>query len=450
MRWQLAAMAGLIGLVAPVVSAEEKVFRNVSVIAMDGSTVKPNRAVVISDDVIAGIVPDEDFKGQPGTVEIDGTGLFLTPGLIDAHVHHYAPVPYINYIANGVTTVLGLGQREDGLDLLDFRDEIRAGNVVGPRIYTSDKTIGAHIDFEDPDEARAYVREVEANGFDYLKVYNDIPKDVFDAVVDEARQHGLSVFGHIPRRFPADYSLTHGLNVVAHAEEFYFACFGGPADDALPEFDGSDLPDLDGIDPYVQLMVDNDVALIPNLVFTFTTMRFWDDEEAALADPEVEFWPPVAEEAWRTTNGARRDMIGKRMLRERIKYGFIHEFTRRAHEAGVLIVTGTDAPERGVMSGLAVHGEMRELVKAGLSFEEALAAATSNGGKLIERFVDETARVGQIAVGFEADLVLVRANPLEDIRHMKAIEGVMVDGVWYDRAALDRLRADAKASFTEE
>jgi hypothetical protein len=302
---------------------------------------------------------------------------------------------------------------------------------------------------ESAEAGRDFVRGLDRDGYDLVKVYNDVPQPVFDAVVDEAHRLGLSVFGHLPRKFPVEYSLSRGLDVVAHAEEFYFAHFGGARDQALPTFDGSQIPDLGMAEKVIDLMVENQVALIPNLTFTFVAMRFWDDEDAAMADPELRYWSPEVREAWRTTNSARRDQVDKRMLRDRIKYDLIHEFTRRARDAGVLIVAGTDAPARGVIPGASMHSELRELVKAGFTYREALATATKNGGDLVARYVDKDARIGVIAPGYEADLVLVGADPLVDIRNMKKIEGVMVDGVWLDRAELKRLRDDLAERYAK-
>lgn len=406
---------------------------------MTDQGVVDGRALVIDDGVIVEVIPEEDAAARKGDY-IDGKGGYLTPGLIDAHVHHYDAVPQINYVANGVTTVIGLGQRDSAEAFLELRRAALAKEVVAPRVYTTYMTIANHIEIEDLAEARAYVRKMKSDGYDLVKVYNNISKPVFDAVADEAERNGLSVFGHLPRNFPVEYSLSHGLDVVAHAEEFYFAYFGGPRDQELAGFDGSNIPDYSKMQKAIDLMAKHDVALIPNIVFSFVTMRFWDDEGAAMADPELAYWPQEAIDAWRQTNGARRDQVDKRMLRDRIKYNAIHELTRRAHDAGVLIVTGTDAPVRGVIPGLSVHSEMRELIKSGLSFEEALAAATKNGGELIAKYVDEDARVGMIAFGYEADLILVSDNPLDDIRNMRKIEGVMLDGRWLDRATLDAMR----------
>ena len=431
----------LTAVVAPAATAET-VIGNVRLVTMSDAGLLDGKALVIEDGVITEIIPVNEAASRRGADYIDGGGGYLTPGLIDAHMHHYEAVPQINYVANGVTTVIGLGQRRSAPEFLKLRAAALAKEVVAPRIYTAHMTIASHIEIEDPEEARAYVRGLKSDGYDLVKIYNDISRPVFDAVVAEADKNGLSVFGHLPRNFPVEYSLSRGLDVVAHAEEFYFAYFGGPSDEDLAGFDGSNIPDLDKARKVIDLMAKHDVALIPNIVFSFVTMRFWDDEDAAMADPEMAYWPQEALDAWRTTNGARRDQIDKRMLRDRVKYSLIHEFTRRAHDAGVLIVTGTDAPERGVMSGVSVHSEMRELVKAGLSFEDSLAAATRNGGELISRYVDKDARLGVIAPGYEADLVLVSDNPLDDVRNMRRIEGVMLDGRWLDRTALDSMRKE--------
>lgn len=425
------------------------VITNVTIVAMDGSAPLEGKAVVIESGRIRKLIDARDVDEALGATVIDGRGGYLTPGLIDVHVHHRENIDYLNYVANGVTTVVGLGQGRSAEEFRQLRDKIAAGRFIGPRVYTTAQAIANQIKIDDPDVAREYVHRLNGEGYDLIKIYNNIPKDVFDAVVDESAKVGLCVFGHLPRNFPVEYSLSHGLDVVAHAEEFYFAYFGGPRDQELNAFDGSALPDISKAQAVIDLMAQNEVALIPNLIFSFTIMKFWEDEDATLADPELGYWHPSLRDDWRQANGARRTRIDKRMLRERIKYGFVHEFTRRAHEAGVLIATGTDAPVQGVIPGSSLHGEMRELIKTGFSFEEALAAATRSGGLLIAKYVDAQSRIGVIAPGYEADLVLVAENPLDDIRNMSRIEGVMVDGAWLERASLDRLRSELVGRYAK-
>lgn len=437
------------GAVVPC-AATEVVIRNVHVVTMSDAGTMHNRAVVVEGGVVEAILPDTEADRYEDATVIDGDGGYLTPGLIDAHMHHREQVDYGNYIAHGVTTVLGLGQGDSLAGMLAVKEKIDSGEIVGPQIYTTGATIANHIDFEDPGEARAFVRDLKSQGLPYVKVYNNIPQGVFDAVVDEAARQGMSVFGHIPRTFPAEYSLANGLDVVAHAEEFYFAYFGGPRDQDLDSFDGSQTPDLAKAKRVLDLMVEHDVALIPNLIFTFDQMRLYEDEDAVLADPETTYLHPALRAGWLEYHSAERPNTRKRMLRERIKYNLIHEFTRRARDADVLIVAGTDTPLPGLYPGLALHREMRELVKAGLTYEEALAAATRSGGELVVRYVDTQARIGAIAPGYEADLVLLADNPLEDIRNTTRIQGVMTDGVWLNRDELDRMRAEIAERMTTE
>jgi hypothetical protein len=424
------------------------VIRNVRLIPMTDEGVVEGRAVVVRDGRIARIVADEPGAWPDDATVIDGEGGFLLPGFIDTHVHYRPQAEFVNYLAYGVTTVLGLGQSTRDLEgIRSLQRDIAAGDAPGPRIYTTAETVANHIQLDSPQAARAFVQRLDKQGYDYAKVYNNISRDVFDAIVDEAAKHDLAVFGHIPRNFPVEHSLSGGLDVIAHAEEFYFTHFQGPRDQDLENFDGSQLPDLDRAQAVIDLMVEHEVALIPNLTFTFAQMKFWDDEDAMLAEAEAAFLHPDLLESWARTNSARRPQANKRILRERIKYGLICEFTRRAHEAGVLLTTGTDAPVPGVFPGRSLHSEMRQLVMAGLTYEQALSAATRNGGELVSRHVDREARIGQIVEGYEADLVLLSHNPLEDLRHTQSIEGVMTDGRWYPRAELDRLRAELAGKY---
>jgi hypothetical protein len=424
------------------VLAQTAVFRNVRVVSMNDERVVDGMAVVVRDGRISEIAPADEVETPPSAREIDGTGGYLMPGLVDAHMHLRHRDELLNYVAHGVTTVLGLGQPVDDLEeLLVLRREVADGTRLGPRIYTTGGVIALHVDPENPAEARAYVRKLKADGFDLVKIYNRTSREVFDAVVDEAHRQGLAVFGHLPRGLPATYSLANGIDVVAHAEELYFTFFGGPSDDELGAFSAADVPDPDASTEVIDLMREHDVALIPNLVFTFVAMKFWDNEDAVLAEPEMAFLHPTLAASWRVSNPGRRDQISKRMLRERIKYGLIHELTRRAHEAGVMVVAGTDSSLAGLHPGLSLHSEMRELVKAGFTDFEALAAATSTAGELVARYVDHAARIGRIEPGYEADLVLVADNPLADIRNAAEVLGVMADGRWHSADELSRLRS---------
>src|SRR5205814_507858 len=146
-----------------------------------------------------------------------------------------------------------------------------SGELVGAHLYATGEAIANHIQLNTPVEVEPFLTRLhEQNGLEFVKVYNEIQQDVFDAVVAGAHRRGMGVFGHMPRRFPPQYTLTHGLNVVAHMEEFFFTEFQGPRDRDLDTFSPDWTPDYSKINPILDLVAENHVAIIPNLVASNT------------------------------------------------------------------------------------------------------------------------------------------------------------------------------------
>jgi imidazolonepropionase-like amidohydrolase len=127
------------------------------------------------------------------------------------------------------------------------------------------------------------------------------------------------------------------------------------------------------------------------------------------------------------------------MQREEIKAPLIRTLTYRAQNKGILLLAGTDVGLPALYPGRSLHQELFLMVSAGLTNEQALTAATVNGGIITKRYVDSKTCIGSVREGCEADLVLLRTNPLENIRNVGSIVGVMSDGKWYLRETLDRL-----------
>lgn len=422
---------------------------NVKLVTMGEAGVLEDAVVVVRNGVVSELASSLDLlqTSRPEKV-IDGAGGYLVPGYVDAHIHYRHPDELLNYLAFGVTTVVSLGQSpEESAGLQAMRAAISRGEEIGPQIYATDGIIANGVTVEDPESGREYVRTLAGSGFDLVKIYNDTPRDVFDAVVDEAQRLGLSVFGHIPRNYPAEYSLDNGLRVVAHAEEFYFTWFEGARDADLDDFAASDLPDMQKAGDLVELILRNDIAVIPGLGGGFAHMVFWDDDASVFADPELRYLHPRLTSLWASMNLLQRKPLDKRMLRERIKYAFTHELTRRMHDAGVLIVTGTDAALPNQPPGKSLHRELRELVKTGLTYQETLATTTSDAGRFIRKYVDPKARIGIIEEGYEADLVLLDDNPLENIRNAASIRGVMSNGRWFPSSTLGELREERASRY---
>jgi tetratricopeptide (TPR) repeat protein len=265
--------------------------------------------------------------------------------------------------------------------------------------------------------------------------------------VDEADKQDLSIVGHIPRSFDALTSLGGGQDAIAHTEELFFTYFEGPrSTENMPrEYQ----PDMSKLPALIEVMVENEVAAMPDLVFTFADFVMWDGLEALWNDPEYDFLQPATASMWRTGNVNRRDNIENFILREQWKYTLMQELTLRFQEAGVLQVIGTDASVPALFPGKAAHRELTEFVKAGLSNFDALAIGTRNGGEFVRRYIDEDVRVGQIKPGYRADVILLDENPLEDVRNARTVSGVAVNGRFTDKSELDDRRAVFKANYED-
>jgi imidazolonepropionase-like amidohydrolase len=169
--------------------------------------------------------------------------------------------------------------------------------------------------------------------------------------------------------------------------------------------------------------------VIPNLSFVAMTRAQLDDLRSVLDDPEAAYLAPAVREMWERQNPTTRGDLDRFDRRERAKYPFLLRLTAALHGGGVPLLLGTDASAPGLFPGKSAHVELRELVKAGLTPYQALSAATRTPGEFIARHF-RSEPVGTITPGARADMILLRANPLDDIANAQAIEGVFVAGRW--------------------
>lgn len=443
MRW-MAWLTAAVALSATTAGASvqagppDAVIRNVNIVTLDERGVMADAAVVVRDGRIAEII---DAAVAPAAARvINGQGGWLMAGLIDAHVHYQTNPELAGYLRYGVTTVLSLGSRSPQLEgMIEARRRQGAEDLVGAHLYGTGPAVANGQAIENPDDVPAYLDRLQTDGAGFVKVYNGISQPVFERLVQEARARNMGIFGHMPRGFPVAQALTGGLNVLAHMEELFFTEFGGPRDADLDAMAPDWAPDLSKVEPLLDLIAENDVIIIPNLAISAGYAGLWRDEGIELSAPDMAYWPEDIASGWREGNYSHRPNIERRIMREQIKYPLIRLLTYRAQQRGILLLTGTDAPLPPMYPGRSLHQELRLLVAAGLTREQALRAATVNGGIAVSRYVDRNACIGVIRPGCEADLVLLRANPLEDIRNTEGVIGVMTDGHWYLRDELDEL-----------
>jgi hypothetical protein len=449
----------------PVDSHEPYAFVGVTLIDVEQGLALPDRTVLISGGRIAAVQSD----GPPGlpehTKEIEARGMFLMPALWDMHTHVLAISPLLDlplYIAYGVTNVRdmqGCPRTGDPFiacaeDKRRWTEEARQGRRVGPRIIAStsfmangpamlDRLSGAPAFYgtSTPDEARAFVRHFAAQGVDAIKVYDRIPRDAYFALVAEAGELGLDVVGHRPLTVSAVEAAGAGQRSIEHARFILHETFPGSAA----------LRSLAGTGPWQEdrrRMVDeHDPAMAEGLFAALVAHGTWyvpthltrwvdayADDPVVRMDPLLRYLHPLMR--WQWLEDVDATIARHPSAEERRAYLDFHEkgleLTGAAHRAGVRILAGTDY----IIPGADLHRELVNLVRAGLSPPEALRTATVNPSL----YFGLEHEYGSVEAGKVADLLLLHANPLLDIRNTEQIAAVVFNGNLYDRQALDALQ----------
>jgi hypothetical protein len=434
---RFASLLVLLPLLAGPSPAQERppaplVFTGVTVISMAESTSCPGQTVVIRNGRIAAIGPAGQLPiPADATIVPTPPGTFLLPGLADMHVHIFDRAELLLYLANGVTTIRNL----HGLELhLAWRDSLQRGLLLGPRLLSS----GPILDGSPPSRptnvvltgSGAAAREVNRQadlGFDYIKIYDNLPPDLYAVVGRVAANRGLPLIGHLPTPVGLDGLFTAGVqSEVQHLEEF------------LPFFaDGRDSRLLDSVSRTLARLR---IAVVPT-VSVFTSARDQSVDLARLeARPELAYVNPATTAQWRWTEVARSrsQSPAERERARRVVRFFLRDFLPHLHGAGVTIVAGTDAPIPTIIPGFAIHDELQAYVEAGFSPYQALRTATVDAARVLPSRRTDLVGLGTVVAGAPADLLLLAADPLADIANLRQRIGVVVRGRWIPQVELDR------------
>lgn len=396
----------------------------------------PDQTVLVAAGRVLALGPRKSLPVSPGTPIVDAAGRFLIPGLWDMHAHTlWDPVvrgtSLPMFVAHGVTGVRDMG------GTLEVMAQVRAERSAGWRPWPRIVAAGQILDGPEPvdpsisraiatpEEARAAVATLAAAGVDFIKVYTLLPPDAYRAVVDEARRHGLAVAGHVPHGIDAREAAS-GMRSIEHLR----AETGGLCADLAP---------ADCNEVHAALRAHH-VWQTPTLVARRQAAFL--DSPAFATDPRLASVPAVLRGIWLENRTRTLERLGPQGLAARRE-----AFARQMAEAGALpalgipVLAGSDAGADFVFAGSGLHEELQWLVDAGLTPLQALQAATLEPARYFGR--DD---IGRVSPGALADLVLLDANPLADIGNVSRIHGVVLDGRWLDRAALDALVAGAEAA----
>jgi imidazolonepropionase-like amidohydrolase len=435
---------------------------HVTVIDVAGGAPKRDMTVTLRGGCIAAIKKSSSRLPKDAQV-VDGRGKFLIPGLWDMHVHtnfgDWLPggkeliLPL--FVANGITGVRDMG---GDLPLLkEWRTQIDAGTILGPRMVISGPMIdGAppHFPVSVPvttaAEGRKAVDDLKQGGADFIKVQSYIPRDAYFAVADESKKQGMTFVGHVPDAIRASEASNAGQKSIEHYTGIFEGC-STIEDELLKGPKGPRRVVETYSEPkcaaLIALLAKNQTWQVPTLV--------WERGQWLIDDLDLSQSPGAryaAASLRNTTYKKFTESILKELDTDPVSYRrqFVAkelEMTLAMHRAGVPLMAGTDAAAGVyVMPGFSLHQELELFVKAGLTPMEALQTATLNPAKFLGRSRD----LGTVEKGKLADLVLLDANPLDDIRNTQKISAVVLGGRYFSRADLDGILNDVEAAAREK
>jgi len=433
-------------------------FANVTVIDCTGAPSRSDMTVVVRGERIEALAQTGDLAVPQNAQVIDGTGKFLIPGLWDMHVHLWIGKRYLPlFTANGITGVRVMWGRPE---YHKWRKGIEAGQIIGPRMVIASPIVG-HGPYHFPegneeDEGRKIVRKVKKEGADFIKVYNYIPRDAYFAIADEAKKQGIHFAGHVPYSVSAVEASDAGQQSIEHGHGVLPAC--SSREECRKKFveawpaRGIRMKLLANLDydeekaaAFFARLVKNDTWVCPTtLVWSEACYR---DEEDLINDLRFEYMPAYSKSSWDPKNNTmvalatgdgRADC--QKLFQKKL------DIIGSMKAAGVGLLAGTDALAPYCFPGFGLHEELVLLVRAGLSPMEALRTATYNPAK----FFGTLDSMGTIEQGKVADLVLLEANPLQDISNTRKIAAVVTGGRIYEKESLQDMFAQVKASRLHE
>jgi imidazolonepropionase-like amidohydrolase len=435
-------------------AAQTVTIEHVTIVDVVSGKLSPNMTVAVEGKRIASVA--RSSKTRPGAAHsgtvMDGTGMYLIPGLWDMHVHAFfsndtSRFPTTTelmlplFIANGVTGVRDMGSNLDAI--LAARDSVAAHDQIGPRIVTSGPMLDGPtsryaviIKVTTAEDGRAAVRQLHDRGVDFIKTQSVIPRDAYFGLADETAKLGMRFEGHVPDAIRAreavaahQHSFEHLLGVFGASttiEDSFLA--GKKPSNAEVLAAHSDVNEK----AIIALLAKNRVWQCPTILSDLGSAA------DVVSDPGLPYWLKNAVDGWKqrslrtlnSTDTAAADVKQRYNLWEL-------SLTTKLHAAGVPFLAGTDAPAGfDLVPGASLHSELEWLVRAGLTPLEALQTATINPATYLARTKD----LGTVEAGKIADLVVLARNPLVSIGNTRSVVAVVADGRFYSATELNRLR----------
>jgi imidazolonepropionase-like amidohydrolase len=460
--------------------SQSLVIKRVTVIDATGRSPTPNMTVVVDGNRIVAVGPWRKTRIPKNAVVVDGTGKFLIPGLWDMHAHgtadEHAAWTHLLFLANGV---VGVRDMFGPPDAHAWRATQVSSDDPSPTIYLGSPVIDGpnprwpgSIVVRDEAQGREAVDQQQQRGADFIKVYDNLPRNVYFAIADEAKKRGIPFEGHVPKSVTAVEASDAGQKSIEHLTRVALGCskegmtisaelqrqealFRAPDATMSQKMDSGKR--MTGLYLRVVETYDNATAQALFAEFlkngtwqcpTLTLLHAYTDEPSAADESRLNYLSkelraefdagyyqhfPAEARAW--TVSMRKAELGESMKIVGLMY-----------RTGVPILAGTDAMNPHCFPGFGIHDELALLVDAGLPPLAALQTATRNAAQ----FMGQLDRRGTIEAGKIADLVLLDKDPLADIHNTRTIEAIVLNGKLFPRAALDAMLAKEQTLASRE
>jgi imidazolonepropionase-like amidohydrolase len=400
------------------------IFAHANVVSMDGDRILADQDVTVIDDRIVSIQQAANTHVPRNAQVIDATGKFLMPGLGEMHAHlpepadspEYMRTTLALYVANGVTTVRCMRGFPNHLSA---REGVISGTLLGPSLFLAGPGLGGDS-VTSPDDGAKQVLRQKLEGWDMIKIYPGLTRAEYDAIMTAARSIGMRTGGHVPSDVGVEHALQTGQETIEHLDGYWEALH---FEKLVPD------------ETLKAMAIKTREAGVWNAP-TMAIVRFtlcMEPLQRALAKQEIEYLPKSQVERWVKLSEdvvckGHSDLDVSRIVQQNRE-----RFLKELNEVGAPILFGTDSPNLFEVPGFSVYEELAAMQQAGLLPYDVLLSATRRVGEYLRK------NVGTVTVGAQADLILLDANPLDDVANVRKQAGVMLRGRWFAHSELQRI-----------